>query len=187
MINNIKDKIKKCGKNVRISNLALITRPELVEIQNHVSIDAWTYISTKLIIGNYIHIAPSVTILGGGNSLLKMGNFTNIGSGGRIVCATDDFEQGLISPVVPVEHRTIINKPIIFEDYATLGVNCTVLPGITLAEGSIVGAGSVVTRNTEPWTIYGGIPAKPIKKRKKERAIESGNILLRQIKINEKL
>jgi len=174
----MKQRLKNHGKDVRISDLALITRPELVSMRDHIAIDAWTYISTTLVMGSYIHIAPSVTILGGGSSLLKMGNFTNIGSGGRIVCATDDFEQGLISPVVPIEYRTVINKPIVFEDYATLGVNCSVLPGVTLAEGCIVGAGSVVTRDTEPWMIYAGIPAKPIKARNKERIISSSKILM---------
>ena len=177
----IYNKLKKYGKDVRIHELALITRPELVEMGSHIAIDMWTYISTNLIMGSYIHIAPSVTILGGANALLKMGNFTNIGSGGRIVCATDDFEQGLISPVIPIEHRTIINKPIVFEDYATLGVNCTVLPGVTLGEGCIVGANSVVTKNTKPWMVYAGSPAKPIKPRKKERILKSSQILMKNI------
>ena len=107
-----------------------------------------------------------------------MGDFTNIGSGSRVVCATDDFTQGLISPVVPIEHRTVINKPVVFERYATLGVNCTVLPGVTLGEGCIVGANSLVIKDTEPWTIYAGSPARPIKKREKERIIESAKKLM---------
>jgi galactoside O-acetyltransferase len=175
------NQLKKAGKDVRISELALITRPHLVEVGSYIAIDAWTYISTRLVIGSYIHIAPSVTILGGASAFLKMGDFTNIGSGGRIVCASDDFEQGLISPIIPIEHRTVINKPIIFEDHATLGVNCTVLPGVTLGEGSIVGANSLVTKSTEPWTIYAGSPAKPIKVRKKERILQSSQILIKNI------
>ena len=162
---------KKIGEDVRVNELAIISRPELVEIGNHVAIDMWTYISTQAILGDYIHIAPSVSIIGGAPALIVMEDFTNIGSGSRIVCATDDFMQGLISPVVPIEHRTVYNKPVIFKRYATLGVNCTVLPGITLGEGSIVGAGSVVTKDTEPWTIYMGSPAKPIKKRPKDKML----------------
>ena len=158
------------GIDVRISKKAEITRPELVSLGNHIAIDSWVYISTILECGDYIHIAPSVTILGGKKALLKMGNFTNIGSGSRLICATDDFKQGMISPVVPVEYRTIINEPIIFEDYATLGVNCTVLPGVTLAEGTIVGANSLITKDTDPWTVYVGCPAAPIAKRDKKRA-----------------
>ncbi len=168
----------KKGEDVRISDLAVIARPELVEMGDHISIDQWTYISTQLKMGSYIHIAPSVSIIGGGPALLVMEDFTNIGSGSRIVCATDDFTQGLISPVVPIEHRTVINKPVIFKRYATLGVNCTVLPGVTLGEGCIVGANSLVTKDTEPWTIYAGSPAKPIKKREKERIIESAKKLM---------
>jgi galactoside O-acetyltransferase len=167
----------KKGEDVRISELAVLSRPELIEMGDHIAIDQWTYISTQLIMGSYIHIAPSVSIIGGAPAILIMEDFTNIGSGSRIVCATDDFTQGLISPVVPIEHRTVINKPVIFRKYATLGVNCTVLPGVTLGEGCIVGANSLVTKDTEPWTIYGGSPARPLKKREKERIIESAKKL----------
>jgi galactoside O-acetyltransferase len=167
----------KKGEDVRISELAVLSRPELIEMGDHIAIDQWTYISTQLKMGSYIHIAPSVSIIGGAPALLVMEDFTNIGSGSRIVCATDDFTQGLISPVVPIEHRTVINKPVIFKKYATLGVNCTVLPGVTLGEGCIVGANSLVTKDTEPWTIYAGSPARPIKKREKERIIESAKKL----------
>lgn len=168
---------KKLGYDVRVHEQAIIVRPELVEIGNHVAIDMWVYLSTQAILGNYIHIAPSVSIIGGAPALLTMEDFTNIGSGGRIVCATDDFTQGLISPVVPVEHRTIINKPVTFKKFATLGVNCTVLPGVTLGEGCIVGANSVVTKDTEPWMVYAGSPAKPIKPRERGRILESAKIL----------
>lgn len=171
-------KFKKVGDDVRVSNQAVIVRPELVEIGDHVAIDMWVYLSTQAVIGNYIHIAPSVSIIGGAPALLIMEDFTNIGSGGRIVCATDDFMQGLISPVVPLEHRTVINKPVTFKRYATLGVNCTVLPGVTLGEGCIVGAGSVVTRDTKPWTVYAGSPAKPIKPRDSKRILESAQKLM---------
>jgi len=173
MNDNILTLLRRVGEDVRISELALISRPHLVEMGSHIAIDMWTYISTETILGDYIHIAPSVSIIGGANAHLTMGNFTNIGSGGRIVCATDDFSQGLISPVVPLEHRTVISEPVVFEDFATLGVNCSVLPGVTIGEGCIVGANSVVTRDTEPWMIYAGSPARPVKKREKERILES--------------
>jgi acetyltransferase-like isoleucine patch superfamily enzyme len=171
-------KYKKVGEDVRISSQAVIVRPELVEVGSHIAIDMWVYLSTQAVLGNYIHIAPSVSIIGGAPALLTMEDFTNIGSGGRIVCATDDFMQGLISPVVPLEHRTVINKPVTFKRYATLGVNCTVLPGVTLGEGCIVGAGSVVTKDTKPWTVYAGCPAKPIKPRDSKRIIESAQKLM---------
>lgn len=47
-------------------------------------------------------------------------------------------------------------------------VNSIVLPGVSLAEGTSVGALSVVRKNTEPWSVYLGNPAKKIKNRKKD-------------------
>ena len=102
---------KHIGEDVIISDLCIISRPQLVSIGSHVAIDMWTYISTAAELGDYIHIAPSVTILGGAKSFIKMGNFTNIGSGSRIVCATDDFKQGMISPVVPIKYRLWVPTP----------------------------------------------------------------------------
>lgn len=173
----MKNKFNKIGEDVIISDKAEITRPHLVSLGSHIAIDSWVYISTRMECGDYIHIAPGVTILGGKDAFLKMGNFTNIGSGSRIVCASDDFKQGMISPVVPMKYRTSINDPIIFEDFATLGVNCVVLHGVTLAEGTIVGANSLVTKDTEPWTIYAGSPARPIGKRDKAWALKSAKEL----------
>jgi galactoside O-acetyltransferase len=170
-------KLKSVGNDVRVSEMAFISRPDLIEMGNHIAIDMWTYISTKLTMGDYIHIAPSVSIIGGAVASLIMEDFTNIGSGSRIVCASDDFLQGLISPVVPIEHRTVINNPITFKRFATLGVNCTVLPGVTLGEGCIIGANSVVTKDTEPWMVYAGCPAKPIKTRDKKRILISAKEL----------
>jgi len=177
MVNNRFGEIKKIGDDVRISPLADIVRPELVELGSHIAIDGWTYIATQLKCGDYIHIAPSVSIIGGAAGSLTMEDFTNIGSGSRVVCATDDFKQGLISPVVPIEHRTVINKPVVFKRFSTLGVNCVVLPGVTLGEGSIVGANSMVSKDTEPWMVYGGSPAKPIMARDKTRILESAKKL----------
>ena len=42
------------------------------------------------------------------------------------------------------------------------------MPGVTLGEGAILGANSLATKDLEPWTIYVGSPARPVKARKKE-------------------
>ncbi|QEM10527.1 acyltransferase [Mucilaginibacter rubeus] len=59
---------------------------------------------------------------------------------------------------------SVVNtKPIKISSNAWIGMNCIILKGVTIGEGAIVGAGSVVTKDVPPWTIVGGNPAKVIK------------------------
>ena len=59
-------------------------------------------------------------------------------------------------------------SPVIIEDNAFIFSNALIMPGVTIGEGAIVLAGSVVTKNVEPWTIVGGNPAKKIRERKRD-------------------
>ena len=59
--------------------------------------------------------------------------------------------------------------------YVWIGGNSTILPGVTVGEGAVVAAGSVVTKDVEPYTVVGGVPARLIKKREiSEQKKESG-------------
>lgn len=168
-------RLQSVGEDVFISGNVEIRRPELVRVGNHVAIDSGFYITTAALIGDYIHIAPSVHVIGSAKGLLTMGHFTNISVGGKIVCGSDSFMgDGLISaPGLPEEFRdTLKIEPITFKPFANTGANVTILPGVTLGEGSVIGANSLVTKDTEPWTIYVGSPARPVKARKKEKMIE---------------
>ena len=53
----------------------------------------------------------------------------------------------------------------VLEDWVYIGSGATILPGVTIGEGAVVACGAVVTKDVEPWTMVGGIPAKFIKKR----------------------
>ncbi len=173
MVDYIKIVLKKQGIDVRISNKSEIVRPELVTIGNHVGIDMGVYISVRAIIGDYIHIAPHVCIIGGKDALLTMEDFTGIAAGCKVVCAGDDYTKGLLNPLVPIKYRNVINKPVKFERFSCIGVNSVVLPGVTLAEGSVLGANSLLIKDTEPWIIYVGSPAKPIGIRDKESVLDA--------------
>jgi acetyltransferase-like isoleucine patch superfamily enzyme len=170
-----KSLLKSAGEDVYISPNVEIRRPHLVNVGNHIAIDSGFYITTQAELGNYIHIAPYVTVIGGVTGVLKMANFTNISVGGKIICGSDEFlGEGLITaPGIPDVYRDNLRiAPVVFEDFANVGANVVILPGVTLAEGSVVGACSLVTQNTEPWTIYVGVPARPLKSRPKAKMIE---------------
>jgi acetyltransferase-like isoleucine patch superfamily enzyme len=55
--------------------------------------------------------------------------------------------------------------PVIIEDWVYIGTRATILPGVRIKEGAVVAAGAVVTKDVEPWTMVGGVPAKFIKTR----------------------
>ena len=61
---------------------------------------------------------------------------------------------------------TPICKPIIIHDDVWIGSNVTILPGITIGHGAVIAAGSIVTKDVEPFSIVAGIPARKMRMRK---------------------
>lgn len=61
-------------------------------------------------------------------------------------------------------HEQGEQKPIIIEEDAWLSMRCIVLKGVTIGKGAVVAAGSVVTKDVEPYTVVGGVPAKLVKR-----------------------
>lgn len=62
--------------------------------------------------------------------------------------------------------------PVVINDRVFLGARSTLLPGTTVGEGAFVAAGAVVTRDVEPFTIVGGVPARPIGQRRSDLSYE---------------
>ena len=158
------------GKDVFISKNAEITRPELCVIGDHVAIDSGFYCTTKLTIGNYVHISCHVAVIGGKEGSLTLGNYSTISAGAKLICGSDAFRgDGIVGPFIPEEYSDAkIIKPIVLKRFSAVCAGSIVFPGVTMAEGSVLGASSLLKENTEPWTIYVGNPARPIKTRKSE-------------------
>ncbi len=165
------------GEDVFI-NTDVSLKEKLVEIGNHVAIDKGFYCTTQLSIGDYVHIGPYSMVIGGIHSKLEMQDFSFMSAGCKVVAGSDLFsESNLMGPLIPDDLKAINTSTVLFEKFSGLGVNCTILNGVTLAEGSIVCASSTVTKNTEPWTIYAGIPARAIGKRDKNKVLNQEQIL----------
>lgn len=74
----------------------------------------------------------------------------------------DDYKAG--RNFIASKNWDVVNsKPIKICSNAWIGMNCIILKGVTIGEGAIIGAGSVVTKDVKPWTVVGGNPAKLIK------------------------
>ena len=79
-------------------------------------------------------------------------------------------------PDIPLRLQGIELAPIVIEEDAWIGNNSYVGPGVTIGRGAIVAANSMVTKDVPAWTIVGGVPARPIRRRRRPgEAIEPQN------------
>jgi acetyltransferase-like isoleucine patch superfamily enzyme len=162
------------GKNVTIHPWAKILGSANVVIGSNVIIDDFVFIGNheELIVGNHVHIAAHASITGGGSCFLS--DFCGVSSGARILTGSDDFSgAALTGPTIPPEFRCVVRGSVTVGAHVVIGANSVVLPNVRIGVGAAVGAGSVVTRDLEPWTIYAGVPARPLKTRLKDPVLEA--------------
>lgn len=130
----------KIGSNCHVDEFSVIQAgKDGIEIGSNVGINPGTIIYGNVKIGNDCMIAPNTSLIGGNH------NFTRID--------------------IPMKKQGGNIKGIIIEDDVWLGVNSCILDGVIIKRGTIVGAGAVVTKNTEEYSIVGGVPARKIKSR----------------------
>ena len=84
-----------------------------------------------------------------------VGNYVLIGPG---VIFTNDNEPSALKS----SEKTWKLKPVRVEDHAVLGARSVLLPGVCIGERAVVAAGSVVTRDVEPWAVVMGSPARKV-------------------------
>ncbi|WP_272482092.1 CatB-related O-acetyltransferase [Thomasclavelia spiroformis] len=104
----------------------------------------------------------------------KIGKFCSIATGVKIGLMNHPLNYLSTHPFLYYKNRGFLNKNInefvnipkvIIQDDVWIGSNAIILQGITVGKGSVIAAGAVVTKNVPPYTVWGGIPAKQIKKR----------------------
>ena len=115
----------------------------VIEIGDRVRFNANVYLNAciggRIVLGNDVLVAPNV-----------------------VIRSSDHVTSSLERPIAEQGHKA---DEIIIEDDVWLGSNVTVVGGVRIGTGAVVAAGAVVTRNVEPYTIVGGVPAQFIKKR----------------------
>lgn len=83
--------------------------------------------------------------------------------GPNVVISSGEHQYS--SEKTPVTLQPIVRKKIIIGNGVWIGANAVIMPGVTLGEGTVVGAGSIVTKPTEPFSVVVGVPAKKIRSR----------------------
>ena len=92
---------------------------------------------------------------------IEMGDYVLLGSNVTISSGMHPIEGEL----PPVFARPAVPKPIVIEDDVWIGAGAVIMPGITIARGSVIGANAVVTRSTQAYGVYAGVPARLIRSR----------------------
>jgi acetyltransferase-like isoleucine patch superfamily enzyme len=119
----------------------------------------------KLTVGNNVEIGADNFLQASGG--ITLGNSVMMGPGVKIWSINhkfDDTEQ-------PIRDQGYQRDPVVIGDGCWLGANVFVFPGVTLPEGCIVSAGSVVTKKRyQPFSILAGYPARAVGNRKQSRA-----------------
>jgi len=157
---------KQVGENVRIYPGAKIIGCEHIYIGSNVIIDdfAFIYATAPVYIGSYVHISSYASVLGGGVAVLE--DFCNLSPGARVFSGSDDFSgAGLTNSTIPGEFRQVSRTFVHIGKFCMLGANSVVLPGVIVGEGSVVGAGGVVTGSIGSWGIHVGAPVRRVRER----------------------
>ncbi|MGL5356554.1 MAG: CatB-related O-acetyltransferase [Cetobacterium sp.] len=132
---------------------------ELVKVGNYsygpLNIRYWGTEKEGLEIGNFVSIAEGVKFILGGNH--EVNTFTTYPF--RVMALGEDVEAWTKGPIV-------------VKDDVWIGTDALVLSGVTIGQGAIVAAGSVVTKDVPPYSIVGGNPAKVIKYRYSKEIID---------------
>lgn len=147
LLTTFKYKFKSYGENFYFGS-GLFVRPNSVHIGNNVYIGRNSHLSVKeIIIQDYVMLASNVSVVGGDHSF-------------KI-------------PGIPIrESGRDEEKKVVIKRDSWIGHGAILLHGITVGEGAIVAAGSVVTKDVEAYSIVAGSPAKKIKMRFSDDEIE---------------
>jgi len=158
---------KRIGKNVKISNKASVYNANEISLGDNTRIDDFVVVSGNVSFGRNVHLAVFCNIAGG-TAGISFSDFSSCAYGCHIFSQTDDYSGiGMTNPTVPKKYLNTKKGQIYIGKHVIIGTSSIVLPGVRIEDGCSIGAMSLVTKSTLPYSIYLGTPARRIKSRKK--------------------
>ncbi len=157
------DQFARLGQGVVIEPGVLVFHPEHIEIGDHVYVGHYTilkgYYRNRMIIGAGSWIGQMCFLHSAGG--IRIGRDVGIGPGVYILTSThtgDDLS-------VPIMHTALTFGEVVIEDGCDIGIGTVILPGVTIRRGTQVGAGAVITADTEPYSVVAGVPGRRLRMR----------------------
>ncbi len=172
---------KNLGSNVRIHQQVNLHGIENITLGSNIRIDAFASIiaTGAVTLGSYIHIA-SHCLLAAAEGIL-MADFSTLSSGVKIFTRSDDYSgRHMTNPTVPELYTGAQRGAVTLERHVIVGAGSIILPGVTIGEGSAIGALSLVAKSLPPWGIHAGIPAKRLRARSRELLEKEAALLAAQ-------
>ena len=158
------------GANVSISDRASFYNCPGISIGNNVRIDDFCVLSAGvggISIGQHVYIAVYSSLIGAGK--ISLSDFCNISSRVSIYSSSDDHTGAtMTNPTVPAAYTGVRHADVFLGKHVLVFGGSVILPGVTLEEGVVVGALSLIKRNCEAFGIYAGNPARRVKERKRD-------------------
>jgi len=124
----------------------------------HRGVLLWAY-GGKIVIGDNCTVNPYTIIYGHGNTII--GNHVRIAAHVVIIPANHQFVRDEL-----ISQQSLTAKGVTIGDDVWIGAGSIILDGVTVQTGCVVAAGSVITKTTEPYGMYAGVPANKIGTRK---------------------
>jgi carbonic anhydrase/acetyltransferase-like protein (isoleucine patch superfamily) len=143
--------------NVFIDQNVFFAYPRTVELKEFSYIDKGVMLMSRTSkVGRRVHIAPRVFISGGGD--FEIEDYACIATNSNIITSTEILKDGArcSGPMVSPDQRQVLRGRVLIKKDAFIGANVTILPDVTVAQGSVAAAGITVSRSTEDWGIYLG-------------------------------
>ena len=153
-------RLEHLGSNVLIDQNVVFAFPSKISLFEFSYIDKNVMIMAKSAsIGRRVHLAPNVFVSGGGHFVAK--DFSCVATNSSIITSTETLKHGSRSsgPMTPAREREIIRGKVVLEMDAFIGAGAVILPNVTVGRGSVVGAGTSVSKDTKPWSINVGPPS----------------------------
>jgi len=147
-------------------------------------VDDYSYFSTRIHVGRFCHLAHGISVGGGRERTFTLGDFSSVSTGTRIWCASADFVSDMVALYPPQFHVQdhMISGDVTMETLTVVGANSVLMPDNHVPEGVAIGALSFVPPGFEfePWTVYAGIPVRPICPRDRSSVMRQRDALLQQ-------
>lgn len=122
--------------------------------QSHIYSRVKIWAPWNLVIGDNVGIANDVNLYSQGKIII--GNRVTISQGSYVCTGTHDYT---------LKHHPLITKPINIQSNVWVAAECFIHPGVTIGEGAVVGARSVITKDLPQWSVCAGNPCLVVKKR----------------------